>query len=193
MNIMKVDQMEFMCHPRALGLTESLLERQNSFSLRQCLTAGSIKHFLELFAHFQGHFPFLHIPTFNFLEANDGVVLALICIGAVYSDRISQNQVRDLMQLTKNGTERTSRLLNSTEPAIHLSSSGQEVNELQALLMLTILDMWHGGPAPRADARESMTLFLLARRLDLLELPLAGFSGFNYLHHISQVDSNRWS
>jgi hypothetical protein len=50
-----------------------------------------------------------HAPTFDFLESYDGLILAIICIGAVYSHRVLEGQVRNLMQRTKYGIERTSK------------------------------------------------------------------------------------
>ena len=163
------------------------LQDENNLSI--CLTAEYVKHFLELFTNFQGHFPYLHLPTFKFLDAYDGVILAIICIGAVYSDRVSQEQVRDLMQRTKEGIHRTSRLLNTqnwTNLDPRLLLAGVEFEELQALLMLQTISIWHGRAEQRAAARQdSDYLFDLVKRLQMLELASPDDTiAFSYLHHI---------
>jgi hypothetical protein len=99
-----------------------------------------MKGLLELLTNFQGRFPDLHMPTFTFIESYDELILAIIGIGAAYSNRTSQVQVRNLMQRTKYGIERTSSIYHNLVSGMHLrrgTPSGTEFQELQALLMLT--------------------------------------------------------
>ncbi|MCJ1479814.1 hypothetical protein MMC13_008500 [Lambiella insularis] len=84
----KADRLVDFCFPG--GMQEPLRDPNDQAHLRMCLTPDNLRHFLELFTNFQGHFHFIHMPTFNFLEAFDGLILAIACIGAVYSDRITQ-------------------------------------------------------------------------------------------------------
>ena len=104
----KVNQLVNFCFPG--GIQESLQDQQNNLQTRALLTVDNVKHFLELFTNFQGHFPCLHMPTFDLIESYDGLILAIICIGAVYSHRVLEGQVRNLMQRTKCGIERTSSI-----------------------------------------------------------------------------------
>ncbi|KIX02380.1 uncharacterized protein Z518_08321 [Rhinocladiella mackenziei CBS 650.93] len=182
------------------GIQESLQEQQNNLHIRSCLTVEAIQHFLDLFPNFQGHFPWLHIPTFNLLTAYDGLVLVIICSGAVYSDRVSQNQVRALMQLVKNGIERTSCILQNMEVGTsrtQFSLSGKEFEELLALQILQSLFVWHGGPEERALARaESRRVLYLVRQFDMLTLagPMDRFS-YSYLHSLQpgeEADPSQW-
>ncbi|KIW19838.1 hypothetical protein PV08_00413 [Exophiala spinifera] len=182
------------------GIQESLQEQQNNLNLQAYLTVDAIQHFLDLFPNFQGHFPWLHIPTFDFLTAYDGLALVIICTGAVYSDRISQDQVRVLMQRVKEGVERTSSILKNLEhgiPYSQFSASGIEYQELLALTILQTLVVWHGGPDERALARaESKRIMYLVRTFDLLTL--AGPDdpiGYSYLHSLQpgdEADPSRW-
>lgn len=182
------------------GIQESLQEQQNNLDIRSCLTVEAIQHFLDLFPNFQGHFPWLHLPTFNFLTAYDGLILVIICSGAVYSDRVSQHQVRALMQLVKRGIERTSRILQNLElgaSRTHFSAAGIEFEELLALQILQSLFVWHGGPEERALARaESKRVLYLVRQLDMLTL--AGPEDpvcYSYLHSLQpgeEADPLRW-
>ncbi|KIY00559.1 uncharacterized protein Z520_03222 [Fonsecaea multimorphosa CBS 102226] len=171
------------------GLQESHRDPQNDF-FRSCLTVEAIQHFLDLFPNFQGHFPWLHLPTFNFLTAYDGLILVIICSGAVYSDRVTQPQVRALMQLVKSGIDRTSQLLHNLEPGVarnRLSMTGEtEFEELLALQILQSLFVWHGGPEERALARaESKRVLYLVRQLGMLTLagPEDRLS-YSYLHNL---------
>ena len=189
---LKSDRLVDFCFPAGA------LQDENNLSI--CLTAEYVKHFLELFTNFQGHFPYLHVPTFKFLEAYDGVILAIICIGAVYSDRVSQQQVRELMQRTREGIHRTSRLLNTqdwTNLDPRLLLAGVEFEELQALLMLQTISIWHGRADQRAAARQdSDYLFDLVKRLQMLELASPDDTiAFSYLHHIhnpQQIHDSRY-
>lgn len=197
---MKVDRMGTTFLLRALELTESLQEQQNNLDIQSCLTVEAIQHFLNLFPNFQGHFPWLHLPTFNLLTAYDGLVLVIICSGAVYSDRVSQSQVRALMQRVKYGIERTSRILQTLELGAsrpQFRASGVEFEELLALQILQNLFVWHGGPDDRALARaESRRVLYLVRQLGMLTLagpddPL----GYSYLHSLQpaeEADPSRW-
>ncbi|KAK5237739.1 hypothetical protein LTR99_000360 [Exophiala xenobiotica] len=182
------------------GIQESLQEHQNNLSIQSCLTVDNIQHYLDLFPHFQGHFPWLHVPTFDFLNSYDGLVLVIICSGAVYSDRTSQNQVRALMQRVKQGIERTSKILQNLElgiPQSQFSPSGIEFQELQALTILQGLFVWHGGPEDRALARaESKRIMYLVRQFDMLTLVGPEDTvGHSYLHSLQpgeEADPSRW-
>jgi len=182
------------------GLQESLQEQQNNPHITSCLTVDAIQHFLDLFPNFQGHFPWLHLPTFDLLNAYDGLVLVIICSGAVYSDRVSQSQVRLLMQHVKHSLERNSHILRVLELGTsrpQFSLSGVEFEELLALQILQSLFVWHGGPGERAVARnESKRIMYLVRQFNMLTLagpddPLA----YSYLHSLQpgeEADPSRW-
>jgi hypothetical protein len=194
----KVDRLVDFCFPG--GIQESLQDQQNNLQTRAFLTVDNVKHYLELFTNFQGHFPYLHMPTFNFIESYDGLILAIIGIGAVYSDRVSQDQVRNLMQRTKCGIERTSCIYRNSASDMHIrrgTPSGTELQELQALLMLTAQFTWHGGPAERASARvESKRVFSFVKQYGMLQLACPGDEAYSYLHNIADgeaVDPSQWS
>jgi hypothetical protein len=179
---------------------ESLQEQQNNLNIQSCLTVEAIQHFLDLFPNYQGHFPWLHIPTFNFLTAYDGLVLVMICSGAVYSDRVSQSQVRALMQLVKHALERNSQTLKALEMGsgrTQASPSALEFEELLAMQILQSLFVWHGGPEERALARaESRRVLYLVRQFNMLTLvgPEDPVS-YSYLHSLQpgeEADPSMW-
>ena len=193
---LKADRLVDFCFPA--GIQESLQEQQNNFSIRTCLSVDSIKHFLNLYTNFQGHFPWLHLPTFNIFEAYDGLFLTVLCSGAVYSDRVTQTQVRALLQRVKEGINRTAQVLRHLEgPLPRFSPSGVEHDELLSMHMLSNLLIWHGRPEEREAARnETRTIQKLARRYGLLKLAGPHDSkAYSYLHNLApgeQADPARW-
>ena len=194
----KVNRLVDFCFPG--GIQESLQDQQNNLQTRALLTIDNVKHFLELFTNFQGHFPCLHMPTFDLIESYDGLILAIICIGAVYSHCVLEGQVRNLMQRTKYGIERTSSIFRNSASGMDLrrgTPSDTELQELQALLMLSIQFTWHGGSVERASTRaEIIRLFSFARQYGMLELASPGNEAYSYLHNIADgkaVDPSQWS
>ncbi len=168
-----------------------------SQDVKQTLTADNVKHFVELFTNFQGHWPLIHMPTFNFLKAYDGLVLAIICIGAVYSDRMSVPQVRQLMELAKAAVDRTSqvfapidedctsRISGSSDPS---ETTPPEFERIQARTMLQILFTWHGNRLQRESARHDFVKFAsLARKGELLQPVAPGRSAYSALHQVGPM------
>lgn len=144
--------------------SEPPLDGQSS-DFRHYLSADNIKHFLELYSNFQGHFPIIHTPTFNITDVYEGLLLAMVCIGAVYSDRMSQDQVRQLMDRAKMVIERDSPVLSSAGKSPSgdntlLARETPEANKkdlegFQALWLLEKLFVWHGTPVQREAARRT--------------------------------------
>ncbi|KAF2098890.1 hypothetical protein NA57DRAFT_76125 [Rhizodiscina lignyota] len=144
-----------------------LHDHQNEARLRQLLTSENVRDFLEEFKNYQGHWPMLHMPTFNPCTASDALVLGMICIGAVYSDKLDVPQVRWLMELVKTAVYRASPLIaavkNSTKPSADMNCH-YEIEEVQALGLLICLFLWHGNQAQRAQAREEFHLIAAVGR-----------------------------
>ncbi|MCJ1387362.1 hypothetical protein MMC18_000205 [Xylographa bjoerkii] len=170
--------------------------------LRYCLTSGNIEHFLMQYSHFQGHWPMIHMPTFNPIEAYDGLVLSMICIGAVYSDRLHLNQVRILLGRAKMAIEQSSHIFSFIRGSImdqdYLDRRGSDVfEEIQALVLLQTLSIWHGDHAQRQIARDSFGHYVkLARQLRMLQPTAMNSANYSTLHQPSpaseQVSSETW-
>ncbi|KKZ66646.1 hypothetical protein EMCG_00209 [[Emmonsia] crescens] len=207
----KADRLIDFCFPA--GLQEPFnLRANNAQLLKHCLTADNVKHFLELFTNYQGHWPYLHIATFNFLDAYDGLILAMCCIGAVYSDRVDQDLVRNLVAQTKAAILRTSRiqhdlrtdLASDTDSSIKMEFThptpllATDIEEMQSIFMLNTLSVWHDGPKQRAAARSDISLFArFIRRFRLLE-PAGpeNPSCYSLLHNLppnEAVDISNWN
>ncbi|KAJ5051982.1 uncharacterized protein L3040_001743 [Drepanopeziza brunnea f. sp. 'multigermtubi'] len=160
----------FFCFPQ-----NQIIGRSNN--IRNYLTAANIKHLLERFTSFQGHFPIIHMPTFQIAEAFDGLLLAIICIGAVYSDRIPATQVREMMELAKLAIERNSQVFSivsreqtgdSGFGGETIGSSKSELEQITAIYMMQILFTWNGTPVQREKARRDFPIIAeIARRAGL--------------------------
>ncbi|KAF4609838.1 hypothetical protein G7Y89_g15785 [Cudoniella acicularis] len=148
-----------------------------SKDLRKYLSADNIKHFLDLYSNFQGHFPLIHMPTFRTAEAYEGLLLGMICIGAVYSERMSPEQVRDMMEHAKGVIERSSPIFTqisheqngtATYGNVSIGTNRHELEQIAAIFMMQVLFTWHGTPLQREKARRQFPLIvMLAKRAGL--------------------------
>ena len=162
--------------------------------IRRLLYADFLSHFLENFDNFQVHFPVIHFPTFRRADAYEGLLLAMICVGAVYSNRISPAQVRELMEFTKEVIERKSRVLaiisqqHSGVESGTIGSSSADSEEITALFMMHVLSTWNGTPVQREKARQQFPLIVeLARKIGLTT-PSTG-TPFSVLHQPNAVEN----
>jgi hypothetical protein len=164
--------------------------------IRDYLSASNVKHFLEQFTNFQGHFPIIHISTFRITETYSGLLLAMICVGAVYSDKITAGQVRELMEQAKVAIERDSRVFS----AINWDSAGSsnfgeenlgrhkaEIEEIQAIFLLHVLFTWHGTPVQREMARRNFPVLIKIVRRAGLTRPSTVPESFSVLHQQNVV------
>lgn len=183
----------YFCYPN-----NQIIGRNND--IRKYLTAQNIKHFLDQFTSFQGHFPIIHVPTFRIADAFDGLLLAMICIGAVYSDRVNPTQVREMMELAKSVIERSSPVFSimsreqngeSSFGGEAIGSSKSELEQITSIFMMQVLFTWHGTPVQREKARREFPLVVeIARRAGLTK-PMTT-SPFSVLHqaHVSVENFN---
>ena len=171
--------------------------------LRYCLSIENIEHFLGQFSHFQGHWPVIHMPTFSPVDAYDGLILSMICIGAVYSDRLHLGQVRILLGRTKRAIEQSSRIFSfirgsPLDPDFLDRRGSDGFEEIQALVLLQTLSIWHGDAEQRRSAREDFEHYVkLARQLRMLQPTPPHSSNYSLLHQPSplseQVSMKNWN
>ncbi len=173
-------------------------------ALKTILTVDNIKHFLDQFKNFQGHWPMIHLPTFNPLNANNGLVLTIICIGAVYSERIDAQQVRSFMEVVKSAVHGSSNLYafvsgSSAEPDGLLQQQPSDIEEIQALFLLSCIFIWHGNEVHRRTAREEFPkLAKIVSRIGLLRPAeygqpgtlLSSHPGYSVLHQPGPIPSS---
>jgi len=158
--------------------------------VRKFVAPDNIQHFLQTFTNFQGHFPIIHTVTFRIQDAYEGLLLAMMCIGAVYSNRLSTGQVRDVMESAKMAIERNSQVYAIISREHNgdagygnesIGSSRSELEQVTAIYMMQVLFIWHGTPVQREKARRQFPLVVsLARRCGLTQ-PLVS-PPFSVLH-----------
>jgi hypothetical protein len=181
----KAKQLVTFCYPH--GTAHAPNEQSHENKLKTVLTAHNVKLFVMHFSHFQGHWPIIHMPTFNPAKAYDGLLLAICTIGAIYSNKLSLLEARWLMELVQNAIQRALD-----------ARRGCTIEEIQALIMLQIVFTWHGNDIQRQDSRQSFwKLTELARNNHLLRpLPLS-HPGYSILHNgrhePDQIEISTWS
>jgi hypothetical protein len=166
-------------------ISPSALANMNDF-----LRPANIKEFLDKYAHFHVHFPILHVPTLRIMDAYVGLVAAMCCIGACYSDLVAPAIVRDILDYLSDALARQSQmfasLLGGAGPPDHKHGRDQEyfnIEELQAIQLSEIQLLWHGTPAHREAARRKYPLIAtLARNAGLLRVVTADPSMYSPLH-----------
>ncbi|KAF1995416.1 hypothetical protein P154DRAFT_548506 [Amniculicola lignicola CBS 123094] len=195
----KTSRLVAYCYPNSSILLPGSHDAHGYDALKGILTAENVKHFLEGYKNFHCHWPMLHMPSFNPLMANDGLVLAMVCIGAVYSDKLGVQDVRWLMELVKTAVYR------STQASSLPLSSGHNVEdfpsgvnlgieEIYALVLIQTLFIWHGDRDQRAQGREGFQLLAdIARRANLLDLIEPGQQGCSILHQPGPIQGNETS
>ncbi|PKS08911.1 hypothetical protein jhhlp_003524 [Lomentospora prolificans] len=166
-------------------------------------TPENIKDFLDKYTHFHIHFPLIHVPSVRITEMNTGLLAGLCCVGACYSDRVSPDHVRDVMDLVRPAFEQQSNLLTKDwqQQGFPSSLSKDDVDEMQAIILIAALHVWHGTPLQREwGQRRYALLAVIARDAGLLRItpesrpysPLhqPGFSPQNF--DVSSFDWNTW-
>jgi hypothetical protein len=149
----------------------------------------NIKDFLDKYTHFHVHLPLLHTPTFRITEAYTGLLACMCCIGACYSDKVDSGNVREMMDFLWVALERDCKMLSSTASHNHGMplTPKTDLEELQAVLLATVLHMWNGTPQQRDRSRRTFSLLASqSRKLGLLHLSQG--PSFSPLH---QSDAKR--
>lgn len=129
----------------------------------------NVKDFLDNYTHFHIHTPVIHVPTFKVVEAYIGLLAAMCCIGACYSDRVNAANVREMMDFLWAALERDCKLLSTTGPqTLGSPLTTLDTEHFQALLITAILNLWNGTPQQRERARRAFPILSSqARRLNL--------------------------
>lgn len=193
----KVENLIQFCFPNG---TDTVHGDQAAEIVKACLTLDNVKHFAEHYTSYHGHWPILHMPTFKLTDAHNSLVMAIICIGAVYSPRTNVGQVRQMMDFVKSTVIRHSSIYNRTvnNQTEGLGSHHWDVDEMQALLMIQTMFLWHGEPHQREAARNELpTLVRIAKAMGLCQAVGPGHYAYSPLHagqnaQASQVHGNNF-
>ncbi|KZF25325.1 hypothetical protein L228DRAFT_236434 [Xylona heveae TC161] len=188
----KADRLVGFCLS-AEGADQSVDDYQATGVLRRILSVDNIKHFVQLFANYQTHWPIVHMPTFNIVEAFNGLVLGVLCLGAVYSDKVSGADVKFLMERTRAAIQRHFPTVFPTTKGSGAIRAGSRNNgpftfeELQALFLFQSMCIWHGDLVQREAAKQSLaTLVAMVRDAGFLHPAGPGSSAYSVLHQIGQ-------
>ncbi|EME79742.1 uncharacterized protein MYCFIDRAFT_156965 [Pseudocercospora fijiensis CIRAD86] len=178
----KVDSLMHHCFPHGEDSAQGSPAAQ---LMQSVLKIENVKHFAEHYTSYQGHWPILHMPTFKLTNANNNLVLAILCIGAVYSPKFTVTQTRQLMEFVKAIVFSNCTIYNRTLNG-HVEGLGDqpfEVEELQALSMLQTMFIWHGNPTQRQGARDEFpTLVRIAKAMNLYDTAAPGHYAYSMLH-----------
>jgi hypothetical protein len=173
--------------------------------------SDNVRNFLDSYTHFHAHLSILHIPTFRAMEAYVGLLAAMCCVGACYSDRIPPANIREVVDLLKAALEGSSRMFASlmqsggSDPGGYewtsFGSNKTDLEELQAIMLTQVLYTWHGTPVQRERARRTFPLIASsARKAGLVRLTTDG-SLYSLVHQpnfslanfpISQFSWHAW-
>ena len=162
------------CFPNATQLPHNRSGDTTAYeTLKGILTGDNVKDFLYEYRHYQSHWPLIHITTFDPHTAYPGLVLAMCCSGAVYSDRLGPKEVRWLMGLVRACVLRSSqiyKLIQAPHEMLDLNSRLSEgTQELQAIALLHSQFVWHGSRQQRQQGREEFwALAKITHRAGLL-------------------------
>ena len=193
----KVDSLMQYCFPDGTA-TVMQSGNQGAEIVRLCLSAENVKHFAEHYTSYQGHWPIIHMPTFKLTDAHNSLVLAIICIGAIYSPRMNVDQTRRMMDFVRktilaNSSLYQRVLAGQTEG---LGNYSWEIDEMQALIMLSTMFTWHGDPRQREIARNDFsTIVRVAKTMGLCQTVQPGHYAYSPLHYSTSgpIDRNSWS
>ena len=144
--------------------------------------------------NFTIHWPVTHQPTFNPCELYDGLVLAMVCTGAVYSNRLRLDQVRTLLRRPKVIIEHSAHLEHFLQGLISglARSLGCKsiIAILKALVLIDVASVWHGDTNHQRDVIDNHRKHVaLARQPKLFEPARPGSSSYSVLHQSGSIDS----
>ncbi|KAI5366089.1 hypothetical protein Slin14017_G037290 [Septoria linicola] len=188
----KVDSLLHHCFPNGVDHTRN---DAAALLMQGVLKVDRLKHFAEHYTSFHGHWPILHMPTFKLTNANNNLVLAMLCIGAVYSPELGVHQTRQLMEFVKSTVYANCSIYNRTltGQTEGLGDQSFEVEELQALSMLQTTFTWHGDAAQRQGARaEFPMLARIAKAMNLCESAPAGHHAYSLLHNTRHSQAGQY-
>ncbi|CAI6337106.1 unnamed protein product [Periconia digitata] len=197
----KADGLLAFCWPNSSLRSPGSTDTPGYEFVKGLLSADNIKHFLGLYKHYHAHWPLIHM-SFNPITAYDGLVLSMICIGAVYSDRLGLREVRWLMDLIRASLFRSSRVYKTIvgDNRGNLDSdmqSSTDTEEIQALVHVHSLFVWHGSPKQREQGLEQFSILAsVARQFGLLNPLPRGNHDVSSLHQPGPIrgnEANSWT
>jgi hypothetical protein len=162
------------CFPNAPLLSNQQPDEAYAYA-RNILTGDNVKEFLFEYRHYHSHWPLIHIATFDPFSAYPGLVLAMCCNGAVYSDKLGPAEVRWLMERVRESVLRSSqvyKLAQAHQMANLNNRLAATTEEVQALVLLHSQFLWHGSQQLRQQVRDDVRALANVTRSASLFQPL---------------------
>ncbi|SPO05948.1 related to regulatory protein amdA [Cephalotrichum gorgonifer] len=165
-------------------------------------TPDNIKDFLDKYTNYNIHFPLFHIPSVRITEMNTGLLAGLCCVGACYSERVSADHVREVMDVVRGAYEaHFYQLADWRQGNFPTTVSKVECEQIQSVIIMAGLHIWNGNQQQRAWGQGALSLLPgVARSSGLLHVstestlysPLhqKGFSPQNF--DVSSFDWAAW-
>ena len=183
----KAEALLKFCFPNASLLAPGSSDAYSYEALKGILNPDNINHLLREYKHFHVHWPLIHTPTYDPIAAYDGLVLAMCCVGAVYSDRMNPKSARWLMELVRGAVLHSSQIYKMSQNQHQVLDPNRhcptDVEEIQALCLLHSLFLWHGSQKQRQQGREEFYIFAnVTRRAGFLQPVPRSNPGFSSLH-----------
>ena len=139
--------------------------------LASFLAPENIEFYYTHYRDFHAHWPFINIASLNVATAYEGLLLAMICVGAIYADRTTVYEVRRCLKYVKRVLKQTEAFRLSCNPLLDASHSQDKKSQIiEQLRALTIVDgvVWHGDDEMRDDVLQCCSGYLrLARSMGL--------------------------
>ncbi|KAF2774333.1 hypothetical protein EJ03DRAFT_5053 [Teratosphaeria nubilosa] len=185
----KVDSLLHYCFPNGADAVQGDATAE---VVKTCLTPENVKHLAEHYTSYHGHWPILHMPTFKLTDANNSLVMVMLCIGAVYSPKMDVDRTRKMMDFVK-ATVFTNCSIYQRYVSGQINSLGSQpwdVDEMQALITLQVLYTWHGDPPQRQSTRNELpTIVSIAKAMGLMQNVSPGHYAYSPLHDVTNTQS----
>lgn len=183
----KAETLLNFCFPNASVLAPGSTDAFSFEALKGILTPDNINHLLREYKHFHVHWPLIHTSTFDPIAAYDGLVLAMCCVGAVYSERMTPKSVRWFMELVRGAVLRSGQIHKMSQDSQQTLDPNRlcptDFEEFEAMSMLHGLFLWHGSQQQRQQGREEFFIFAnITRRAGFLQPLPRSNPGFSSLH-----------
>ena len=162
--------------------------------LRRLLSHHNLEELYARYLDYHVHWPFMNVASLNVAESYDGLLLAMICVGAVYSDRATIHEVRSCLKHTKKVLKRSEAFRLSERFSIDASEvQGREfgiIQQLKALLLIDGVAAWHGDGELRGDVMQCNAGYIrLVRSLGLLASAPPSSPAYSVLHQPGPVNA----
>jgi hypothetical protein len=167
--------------------------------MKRFISPEMIEHLLQCYMHYDAHWPSLHLPTFDVVSLYDGLTVAMLCVGAVYSHKFAHEEVRTMLNHAQNLLQRATTVYKytrspSTAELLPRRYDTLLFSELAALQLIGITAWWHGATDQRLAALEDLPRYVrFAHRMGWFEPFPPSIENYSILHQPDPLPSEiKW-